>query len=156
MRRLIYAELPLDSITIAPQKLEPDGDQFGFGLTQRCLRWFEEYDVACLYNNSSILTTEDSNNWPKLKYLLGRFFYAVWNKYFFSKKKKDSLLHMPLRSRTLFFHSVHTFVVYRSIAAMYKLTITPHGEYRTFSHINIDRLCLDDVRFIYNVHVIYL
>ena len=43
---------------------------------------------------------------------------------------------MPLRSRTLFFHSVHTFLVYRSIAAMYKLTITPHGEYRTFSHIN--------------------
>ena len=43
---------------------------------------------------------------------------------------------MPLRSRTLFFHSAHTFVVYRSIAAMYKLTIEPHGEYRTFSHIN--------------------
>ena len=46
-----------------------------------------EYDVACLYNNSPILTTEDSNNWPKLKYLLGRFFYAVWNKWIFPKKK---------------------------------------------------------------------
>ena len=42
-----------------------------------------EYDVACLYNNSPILTTEDSNNWQKLKYLLGRFFYAVWNIYLF-------------------------------------------------------------------------
>ena len=40
---------------------------------------------------------------------------------------------MPLRSRTLFFHSVHIFVVYRSIAALYKLTITPHGEYRTIT-----------------------
>ena len=95
-----------------------------------------EYGVACLYNNSPILTTEDSNNWPKLKYWFGRFFYAVWNKLIFPKKKKDSLLRMPLRSRTLFFHSVHTFVVYRSIAPMHKLTITPHGEYRTFSHIN--------------------
>ena len=46
-----------------------------------------EYDVACLNSNSPILTTEESNNWPKLKYLLGRFFCAVWNKWIFRKKK---------------------------------------------------------------------
>ena len=83
------------------------------------------------------------------------------------KKKKreilnDSKLRMPLRSRTLFFHSVHTFVVYRSIAAMYKLTITPHIEHRTFSHINTrPSMLIMSVSdrwkdFFYNVHVIYL
>ena len=46
-----------------------------------------EYDVACLYNNSPVLITEESNNWQKLKYLLGRIFSAVWNEWIFPKKK---------------------------------------------------------------------
>ena len=57
----------------------------------------------------------------------------------FSRKKRKILnyvCHYVL-------DSVHTFVVYRSIAAMYKLTITPHGEYRTFLRLIRSFSCID-------------
>ena len=99
------------------------------------------------------MTTEYRNNWPNQKIYWVDFSMRFEINEFIrkKKKKKKKILNAITFSYFVlsFGHSVHTFVVYRSIAAMYKLINTPHGEHRTFNAQMTSDLFTKSARYLF-------
>ena len=117
-------------------------------------------------------TTEDSvKNWPKWKYLLVRFFKAVWNKWIIfpipippfppppppnthTKTILNLVCHYVLILCTFFFLSVHSFVVYRHQKALREVVYSADRSKAVFPVLVVLFVALR--RFVYVLTLCYL